>query len=437
MHPSCIDIWTKARENIKELICWFTLHSPSLADDCWPGETTKKLHHISASLNWDQTLPWTLRPQSNRSQLEMTVPWVERSHGRERRGSIRSWWRTVRGTVGWPDTCQWRRAAGVLPATPWARPVPHRAGQVPIENGVLTTWRLMRKCRDGSGWRRERWRRLGSSFKWGSLVWDPKHRVTPANEMSWKLSVFYVCFPINLAYWWKHHFIKQNFVLRQKFTISIFPWFLTGHTHRVTLTHSVRPAMEELHRVQIFYPVYLSPECPAASSLRMSLNVNEQVRLEVNFYSDKPIRAQTRILMCLEDNKHITTTIQVIADACQDIVSFHNLNESSQEITLDDDKGMKRKRQKGIMWLKKRKEKRGNKMDSGFPFFIYSILSPTGNCEVLSFGDCDINRTYQQSFMMTNHSSQVFKFAWNPAGQRVCFLPQVVIYIFYHLLSSV
>lgn len=47
--------------------------------------------------------------------------------------------------------------------------------------------------------------------------------------------------------------------------------------------------------------------------------------------------------MCLEDNKHITTTIQVIGDACQDIVSFHDLNKSSQEINLDIDKGKKKK----------------------------------------------------------------------------------------------
>lgn len=76
----------------------------------------------------------------------------------------------------------------------------------------------------------------------------------------------------------------------------------------------------------------------------MSLNVNEQVRLEVVFYSDRPTRAQTRILMCLEDNKHITTTIQVVAEACQDIVAFHNLNESTQELVLDDEKGLKKRK---------------------------------------------------------------------------------------------
>lgn len=77
----------------------------------------------------------------------------------------------------------------------------------------------------------------------------------------------------------------------------------------------------------------------------MSLKVNEQVRLEVIFCSNKPVRAQTRILMCLEDNKHITTIIKVFGDTCQD-VSIHNLNKSSQEINLDVNKGKKRKRKK-------------------------------------------------------------------------------------------
>lgn len=41
----------------------------------WRGNW--KFHHISASLNRDRS-SWSLRLQSNRSQLEMTVPWVDR-----------------------------------------------------------------------------------------------------------------------------------------------------------------------------------------------------------------------------------------------------------------------------------------------------------------------------------------------------------------------
>lgn len=80
----------------------------------------------------------------------------------------------------------------------------------------------------------------------------------------------------------------------------------------------------------------------------MSLDVNEQVRLEVSFCSDRPVRAQTRILMCLEDNKHVTTTIQVIGEACQDVVSFHNIN-NLQKTDLDGDEGRRRQGGEGVL----------------------------------------------------------------------------------------
>eukprot|EP00066_Takifugu_rubripes_P027985 XP_011617251.1 PREDICTED: hydrocephalus-inducing protein homolog [Takifugu rubripes] len=126
-------------------------------------------------------------------------------------------------------------------------------------------------------------------------------------------------------------------------------------------------------------------EHPAARSARMSLDVNEQVRLEVSFCSNRPVRAETRILMCLEDNKHVTTTIQVRGEACQDVVSFHNIN-NLQQTDLDVDEG---------------------------------------DQEVLNFGGCYVDRPYQQSFVVTNHSSsQVFKFEW-PHVRHVCVSPQV------------
>lgn len=76
----------------------------------------------------------------------------------------------------------------------------------------------------------------------------------------------------------------------------------------------------------------------------MSLKVNEQVQLEVIFCSNRPVKAQTKIMVCLEDNKHITTTIHVTGDACEDIVSFHNVNRSSQEVKLDVNNGKKRQK---------------------------------------------------------------------------------------------
>lgn len=56
------------------------------------------------------------------------------------------------------------------------------------------------------------------------------------------------------------------------------------------------------------------------------------------------------------------------------------------------------------------------------------VLSPPGDQEVLNFGGCYVDRPYQQSFVITNHSnSQVFKFEW-PHVRHVCFSPQVVVF---------
>lgn len=76
----------------------------------------------------------------------------------------------------------------------------------------------------------------------------------------------------------------------------------------------------------------------------MSLNVDEQVRLEVTFCSDRPVRAETRILMRLEDNKHVTTTVQVMGEARQDVVTFHDISTESQNPDPDVDEGRKEKR---------------------------------------------------------------------------------------------
>lgn len=76
----------------------------------------------------------------------------------------------------------------------------------------------------------------------------------------------------------------------------------------------------------------------------MSLNVDEQVRLEVTFCSDRPVRAESRILMRLEDNKHVTTTVQVMGEACQDVVSLHDIGTESQDPDPDVDEGRTEKR---------------------------------------------------------------------------------------------
>lgn len=53
-------------------------------------------------------------------------------------------------------------------------------------------------------------------------------------------------------------------------------------------------------------------------------------------------------------------------------------------------------------------------------------LSPTGDYDVLDFGDCHVDYPHQECFTMTNHSSsQVLRFEWPPAGPHVSFSPQV------------
>lgn len=57
------------------------------------------------------------------------------------------------------------------------------------------------------------------------------------------------------------------------------------------------------------------------------------------------------------------------------------------------------------------------------------LLPPPGDQEALNFGGCYVDHPYQQSFMMTNHSSsQVFRFEWPHARGQLCFSPQVILH---------
>lgn len=57
------------------------------------------------------------------------------------------------------------------------------------------------------------------------------------------------------------------------------------------------------------------------------------------------------------------------------------------------------------------------------------LLSPPGGQETLNFGGCYVDHPYQQSFMMTNHSSsRVFRFEWPHARAQLCFSPQVILH---------
>lgn len=53
-------------------------------------------------------------------------------------------------------------------------------------------------------------------------------------------------------------------------------------------------------------------------------------------------------------------------------------------------------------------------------------VPPTGDTEVLNFGDCHVNHPIQECVTMINHSNkQALRFEWPAAGPHVSFSPQV------------
>lgn len=73
----------------------------------------------------------------------------------------------------------------------------------------------------------------------------------------------------------------------------------------------------------------------------LSLNINEQVELEVSFCSDKPLSVKAKMSVQVEDNQYSDTLIRVSGEAYQEIVSLHNINTSEQAIDVDNDEGGK------------------------------------------------------------------------------------------------
>ncbi|XP_034061831.1 LOW QUALITY PROTEIN: hydrocephalus-inducing protein homolog [Gymnodraco acuticeps] len=115
----------------------------------------------------------------------------------------------------------------------------------------------------------------------------------------------------------------------------------------------------------------------------LRLNVREQAEFEVGFCSDKPLIVKAKMSLHVEDNKYSNTTIQITGEAYQEIISLDNISRLSQEIEEDDEGG------------------------------------------IMHFGDCHVDSPYQESFTMSNHSSQAVRFEWPPAGSHICFSPQV------------
>ncbi|KAM8849594.1 hydrocephalus-inducing protein homolog isoform 2-T2 [Spinachia spinachia] len=119
----------------------------------------------------------------------------------------------------------------------------------------------------------------------------------------------------------------------------------------------------------------------------LSLNVDQQVEFQVSFCSDKPLSVKAKMSLQVEDNQYGNTILHVTGEAYQEIVSLDNIRRSLQEIDQENGEG--------------------------------------GYYEVLSFGDCHVNCSYQENFTMTNHSSsQVVRFEWPPLGSHVSFSPQ-------------
>ncbi|KAL6104703.1 hydin [Pungitius sinensis] len=127
---------------------------------------------------------------------------------------------------------------------------------------------------------------------------------------------------------------------------------------------------------------------PSVHRVMLSLNVHQHVEFEVSFCSDKPLSVKAKISLQVEDNQYGNTILHVTGEAHREIVSLDNIRRSLQEIDQENGDG--------------------------------------GYYEVLNFGDCHVNCSYQENFTMTNHSSsQVVRFEWPPVGSHVSFSPQV------------
>lgn len=81
---------------------------------------------------------------------------------------------------------------------------------------------------------------------------------------------------------------------------------------------------------------YFSAESQPGHRVTVSLNIGEQVELEVCFGSDKPLIAKTKMLLQVADNLYNETAIQVSGEAYQEIVSMSNISRSLQEVDVDD-----------------------------------------------------------------------------------------------------
>lgn len=77
-------------------------------------------------------------------------------------------------------------------------------------------------------------------------------------------------------------------------------------------------------------------ESQPGHTVTLSLNVSEQVELEVCFGSDHPLVVKTRMLLQVADNLYTETAIQVSGEAYQEVVSMSNISRALQEVEVED-----------------------------------------------------------------------------------------------------
>lgn len=79
-----------------------------------------------------------------------------------------------------------------------------------------------------------------------------------------------------------------------------------------------------------------STESQPGHRVTISLNIGEQVELDVCFGSDKPLIVKTKMLLQVTDNLYNETAIQVSGEAYQEVVSMSNIGGSLQEVDVED-----------------------------------------------------------------------------------------------------
>lgn len=81
---------------------------------------------------------------------------------------------------------------------------------------------------------------------------------------------------------------------------------------------------------------YFPTESKPGHRVTISLNIGEEVELEVCFGSDKPLNVKTKMLLQVADNLYNETAIQVSGEAYQGVVSMSNISRSLQEVDAED-----------------------------------------------------------------------------------------------------